>query len=953
MLADGITGIDLDHCVNEQGVIEEWASTIVKKLASYTEYSPSGTGLHIFVRGHVAKGLKRGIPQPYLPSHEKAAIEMYSNGRYFTVTEKHLTGTPTTIEERQSVLDSLYAEFGEREPVQQKPQLAHMPLLSSAPSLLGLSDQELLQKAETASNGDKFSALFFQGSIAGYPSHSEADQALCNMLAFWTGKDAIQMDRLFRQSALYREKWDANRGGATYGDITIERAIQQCRETYNPLRKQEQTVKEIDRVLHRVAGIQEKLGKNRQTPYKLAPRSIPVEKVLEYLDQIEYGDGLLFAEVFKGQICYDHTGKEWYLWQGHYWELDKTGKIRQLVSGVLGSIYLKAKAELHPQLIECEEQIKQLEKREKELREEGKKFSKEEEKQLEELGKRKSEIKGWMKNLEARADALRTSRRNMSVQLFIQSEMGVTSDMWDSNPWLLATLHGVIDLRTGEFRDGGPADYIRTVCPTEWTGLQISSPRFEQFLEQIFEDKQQERASLIAFLQRLLGYGMTGLSTEAIFPVFYGEEGRNGKDTLLSVLKDVLGPLVGAVSNDVFIAQDRNRTGGSATPHLCDLQGKRLVWGSETKQGDKLNVAQIKLLTGGGEISTRQLHGRQYTFKPSHKLLLMTNYKPHADARDKAFWERACLVEFGMRFVDIPKAKNERKKDSTLVSKLKEEHSGILAWLVRGCLDWQQHGLAIPEFIRVATEEYRNEEDTLGHFIDECCVEELNATIPASRLYETYLNWCKDNQLKPMSGRLFGDDMSKRHEKKRLKVGYVYQGIRVLAPGEEGVGLVYSRNEPYTTYEASPQASSHVINDVSGVGCVGLNQVFIKNTPSNSPFEEKSCQDHTHYTPSQPVTTNEPPSQADSDKVYGYYGSYTNPTSIDTPVDAEEEALQLYCMLRENQEFVQRGNILYREDYYTYDDYFKKLAHDLDSDDPNECDTALSELRRRKHELGL
>jgi putative DNA primase/helicase len=93
----------------------------------------------------------------------------------------------------------------------------------------------------------------------------------------------------------------------------------------------------------------------------------------------------------------------------------------------------------------------------------------------------------------------------------------------------------------------------------------------------------------------------------------------------------------------VFLAQDRLRSAGAATPHLVDLQGKRLVWDSETKEGDRLNIAQIKLLTGGGEISARRLHGHQYTFLPTHKLLLMTNYKPHADARDKAFWSRACV----------------------------------------------------------------------------------------------------------------------------------------------------------------------------------------------------------------------------------------------------------------------------------------------------------------------
>jgi len=98
----------------------------------------------------------------------------------------------------------------------------------------------------------------------------------------------------------------------------------------------------------------------------------------------------------------------------------------------------------------------------------------------------------------------------------------------------------------------------------------------------------------------LLGYGITGSTAHHVFSILYGEEGRNGKDTLLDLLKEVLGPLVGAVSNDLFVAQDKFRASGAPTPHLCDLQAKRLVWGSETRQGDKLNIAQIKLLSGGG-----------------------------------------------------------------------------------------------------------------------------------------------------------------------------------------------------------------------------------------------------------------------------------------------------------------------------------------------------------------
>ncbi|PYX65479.1 MAG: DNA primase, partial [Acidobacteria bacterium] len=211
-----------------------------------------------------------------------------------------------------------------------------------------------------------------------------------------------------------------------------------------------------------------------------------------------------------------------------------------------------------------------------------------------------------------------------------------------------------------------------------------------------------------------------------------------------------------------------------------DLQGKRIVWGSETKQGDKLNIAQIKLLTGGGEISGRRLYGDQYSFDPTHTLFLMTNNKPHADANDKAFWSRACLVEFGMRFVDDPKEKNERQKDDSLNTKLDEEASGILAWLVRGTLNYQQEGLNRPEIVKGATEAYRVSEDRIQQFITECCVCKDNVSVKAKQLYDAYVEWCRNNQIRAMDGKLFGQDISKRFIKVHMRDGWRYQKIGLL-----------------------------------------------------------------------------------------------------------------------------------------------------------------------------
>jgi putative DNA primase/helicase len=219
------TGIDLDHCVNSDGSIDSWAQAYLDQLKSYAEYSPSETGLHILVRGTVPSGIRRRVPDA---PHPEATIEMYCERHYFTVTGVHIDGTPTTIE-TCSALASLHAALI---PPKQ-PQSVHQQRAVLAGDV-STNDEVLLEKAMHAKNGATFRALW-QGDTSGYASQSEAELALCNLLAFWTGKDAYRMDRLFRRSALYREKWDQPaRTGESYGKGTIVRAIAGCSETYTP-----------------------------------------------------------------------------------------------------------------------------------------------------------------------------------------------------------------------------------------------------------------------------------------------------------------------------------------------------------------------------------------------------------------------------------------------------------------------------------------------------------------------------------------------------------------------------------------------------------------------------------------------------------------------------------------------------------------------------------------------
>jgi len=570
--------------------------------------------------------------------------------------------------------------------------------------------------------------------------------------------------------------------------------------------------------------------------YNDEPKQPSLDTVWQRLGENEWGDALLFSEIFQDRIVYDASNKEWYQWNEHYWKLDGTNYVRQLVSGHLGSVYMKAAAEVNVNWAALESEISRLPKGSD---------------KIEVLKAKQDELNAQMEALKKRCYALRGAKRCLAVLGFAQTDprMVVTGECWDKDKWALPVLNGVIDLRTGFIRDGKPKDYIRTVAPIEWTGLNTRCPRFDKFLQEIFEDREpKERQELIAFLLRLLGYAITGLSERAIFPILYGKEGRNGKDTLLALIKSILGPLAGAVSNDLFIDSKASRSAGSATPHVCDLQGKRIVWGSETKQGDKLNVAQVKLFTGGGDLSTRQLHGRQYSFSPTHTLLLMTNHRPHADADEEAFWARACLIEFKMRFLapDEVKEQYDRAQDEILKETLMGELSGILASLVKGCLDYQKQGFKQPASVRMATAEYRKSEDQLQQFVDDCCCTGEKYFVKADQIYAAYKNWCFKNQHSAMNNTLFGEKFGNRFKRERKKYGKVYLGVGIIDfstldtsnNNDEGVYPytpgVYPTGGYTPSPEAAPEAAPEGSQETMGVYGVYQNEVLALIHPRES-----------------------------------------------------------------------------------------------------------------------
>lgn len=225
---DSLVGVDLDSCRDpETGTLTDWARDIITRLDSYTEVSPSGTGVHVIVNGTLPEGRNR-----------HGDVELYETARFFTVTGDQLDLTPQTTARRSNALTAVHEEYvaDDDDPASQRDVAADpSPADDDSDQRRGndLDDTALLAKAKGAANGQKFTRLY-RGDTVGYASQSEADMALCSILAFWTGGDATQIDRLFRDSGLIRGKWDEVHfsDGATYGERTIERAIARTQEFY-------------------------------------------------------------------------------------------------------------------------------------------------------------------------------------------------------------------------------------------------------------------------------------------------------------------------------------------------------------------------------------------------------------------------------------------------------------------------------------------------------------------------------------------------------------------------------------------------------------------------------------------------------------------------------------------------------------------------------------------------
>ena len=307
-----------------------------------------------------------------------------------------------------------------------------------------------------------------------------------------------------------------------------------------------------------------------------------------------------------------------------------------------------------------------------------------------------------------RNDRLRQSllRRDfvLGVEKFAQVDqrVSVTADHWDRDHWLLGTPTGTVDLRSGQLREAFPADFmtkVTAVGPTPTAGC----PLFKRFISEACGGNEE----LVAFIQRVAGYVLTGDTREhALF--FIVGDGGNGKSVLLNVLRGVLGDYARAAAMDSFVAAYGDRHPAD----LAALAGARLVVASETEQGRFWDEVRLKQLTGADPITARFMRRDFFTFSPTFKLLFSGNAKPDLRGVSDAMRRRMNIIEFKHR----PAA-----PDLQLESKLKAEWPGILRWMIDGALEWQKAGLKRPACVNAATEAYFHEQDVLSRFLEEDC----------------------------------------------------------------------------------------------------------------------------------------------------------------------------------------------------------------------------------------
>ncbi len=358
--------------------------------------------------------------------------------------------------------------------------------------------------------------------------------------------------------------------------------------------------------------------------------------------------------------------------------------------------------------------------------------------------------------------------------------IAATVEQWDSDPWLLNTPGGVVDLRTGGCRPARPDDYmtkITAVAPDRACG----HPAWDEFLKKIVPDE------LARYLRRAFGYALTGSTREQILFFLYGL-GANGKTKFIEAIAGAMGDYHVTAPIETFMATQNPQH----PTDLARLQGARLVTAVETEQGRRWAQSRINMVTGGDRIAARFMRQDFFEYVPQFKLAIYGNYKPVLRSINEAIRRRMNLVPFAVR---IP----ENERDLDLGEKLKAEWPGILSWLIDGCIEWQRDGLRPPESVTEATIKYLMAEDVIAAWLEDRCESDSKFVwqyekserflLERSKLFASWRAWAQQAEEEPGSAKQFYATLEERGYAATKQEGVrVFKGLKLKPYQEEPPG---------------------------------------------------------------------------------------------------------------------------------------------------------------------
>lgn len=720
MLGDGIFGIDLDNHPDENGEVmpqEEFnnlANEFVETLGSYAELSQSGAGVHIICKGKLPPGRRR-----------KGNVESYDSGRFFVMTGNTILDVP--IQNRENEIVPLWEKYVNVE--EQKNEYSfsnYIPYNNANKVEIDLSDKDVLEKAYSSKNANSFIALM-NGDTSSYnDDHSSADLALCTMLAFWTNKDFRQIDRIFRTSKLMRPKWDEMRGQDTYGNITIQKAINSVGQGYISYERLEPIIYKNE--------------KNNITTIENATPSVmnidekgePVFRIKTVFKKFAFndtGNAERFYTYFGDLFKYNVTDKRFMFWTGKCWIADVKDIIKKYANKLIDVL---------------EDEKKQLEADRKAAIANG---DEEEEKKL------KAIIDAADKNITRVSN--KAGKEAMISEFKSLYNVPVESEEFNKDLFLLNTDSGIVDLKSGEI-----LPFDSSYMQSKSTNVKISyeEPKlWIKFLHDIFyrgqgKEKEQDTQDIVDCIQLCLGYSLCGSIREQVMFLLYGG-GSNGKSTFTNIVRKMMGMYSDSIASENLMQQKNNN---SAIYSIAKLQGCRFLETGETEEGGRFAEAMIKRLTGGDLISAQFKYGNEFSFVPQFKLWMSTNNKPIIRGTDEGIWRRIFPFPFIRSFT-------EKEKDKDLPEKLEAELPMILGWAIKGFQKYYELGdIAIPKCLIPEKKEYRVKMDVISQFIEKNCTIIKGYNTKVSVLFKHYKEWAKDDSEFIMKASKVEEEMKKK-----------------------------------------------------------------------------------------------------------------------------------------------------------------------------------------------